>query len=252
MARNEIYDMLVFKVGGDEVSRDEFGEFYREVTKMPRFEFVGFNNPSDFVEQHLNRLERKIMEQEKDYSLLRPFNLEAAKRGDPICDMAGKTDWQFIHGLDRDGCMILMHIKNGHYITGTKHGEMRMAPLDWLEGKPVYVGDMLWNKPLKAFALILTADNWNHPEQWSWEKPAESAPTLRDISAGTLRDALNRVSHECGSEVTRRILQAFNHALIANITGVERGHMFDVCQIVLDAVAAREEGLKKLVNEVFE
>ena len=61
------------------------------------------------------------MEQTKDYSLLRPFDLEAAKRGEPILWIDHPIRW-----------------------VALSDKELRMAPLCWVEGRPVYKGDVLY------------------------------------------------------------------------------------------------------------
>ena len=79
---------------------------------------------------------------EKDYSLLRPFDLDAAKAGAPILAVKPMEERSFVIGLDSEGS----------YITATNQGvfkygkdvDYRMAPLCWVEGKPVYPGDVLW------------------------------------------------------------------------------------------------------------
>lgn len=86
--------------------------------------------------------------QDKDYSLLRPFDLEAAKRGEAIC----------YHG---DGEVLLdVTVTKAAGICGrweTTDKELywtakqleetfRLAPLCWVEGRPVYRGDVLYYK----------------------------------------------------------------------------------------------------------
>jgi len=84
------------------------------------------------------------MEHEKNYELLRPFDLEAAKAGEAIM---GKDDGEsrtFITGPDKHGYFVV-ESKEGWYRFG-KPEDYRMAPLAWVEGKPVYKGDVLyWN-----------------------------------------------------------------------------------------------------------
>ena len=83
-----------------------------------------------------------MMEYEKDYSLLRPFDLDAAKRGESICCATG-ADATYICGPNslnsivvqwHDDRFSVMHISN-----------IRMKPLFFVEGKPVYKGDVLFN-----------------------------------------------------------------------------------------------------------
>ena len=87
---------------------------------------------------------------EKDYSLLRPFDLEAAKAGADLCDREGCVIYDFLgvggnfYGSEAAG----VRIKSSPY-TDRPHvcfsplNALRLAPLCWVEGKPVYPGDML-------------------------------------------------------------------------------------------------------------
>lgn len=80
---------------------------------------------------------------EKDYRLLRPFDLEAAKRGDKICynDESGYVTT--LCGPDPKGN--IAYQSNGMvYVAHTN--SFKMAPLAWVEGKPVYKGDILYWK----------------------------------------------------------------------------------------------------------
>jgi len=80
--------------------------------------------------------------------LLRPFDLDAAKAGDLLTDSHGKCLWSYVAGPDIKGKYVLM------VETGAMKGEfayplytsdvLRMQPLCWCEGKPVYKGDHLW------------------------------------------------------------------------------------------------------------
>lgn len=77
---------------------------------------------------------------EKDYSLLRPFDLEAAKAGAEIVALVDSgTEMEsraFVTGPDRMGYYVVS-ADEGVYRLG-KAREYRMAPLCWVEGKPVY------------------------------------------------------------------------------------------------------------------
>ena len=87
------------------------------------------------------------MEQTKDYSLLRPFDLEAAKRGEPI--MGINLNWPIIFcGTTTNGQVIFVEYtdKSGG---DQEVDNIRMAPLAWVEGKPVYTGDVLYSSFFK-------------------------------------------------------------------------------------------------------
>ena len=84
---------------------------------------------------------------EKDYSLLRPFDLEAAKAGAKVCwheDGEVAVDVMFVRDrviplfetcFSEDQAAVFTHDDSRRYL--------RAAPLCWVEGKPVYPGDML-------------------------------------------------------------------------------------------------------------
>lgn len=81
---------------------------------------------------------------EKDYSLLRPFDLEAAKAGAEICygsngDCESVT---FLAEAGPDGDHAIRDHEGNCYVE-PDYG-LKMAPLCWVEGKPVYPGDVLW------------------------------------------------------------------------------------------------------------
>lgn len=81
---------------------------------------------------------------ERDYSLLRPFDLEAAKRGEQICFPSGAEITRFIDGPDSDGDFVFL-IPRGQF-SFAREKSLRMAPLCWVEGRPVYRGDVLYGK----------------------------------------------------------------------------------------------------------
>ena len=83
------------------------------------------------------------MEQTKDYSLLRPFDLETAKRGEPIMEI--DFSWPIIFcGTTTNGQVIFVEYsdKSGG---NQEVDDIRMAPLAWVEGEPVYKGDTLYS-----------------------------------------------------------------------------------------------------------
>ena len=103
-----------------------------------------------------------MTETKKDYSLLRPFDLEAAKSEYGIID----TDWDAVRyiGASSKFDEVCVEQTNGDLLIGVS-SDFRMAPLCWVEGKPVYKGDVLYGvgekKPLTA---ELDGLHWNHDE----------------------------------------------------------------------------------------
>lgn len=79
----------------------------------------------------------------RDYSMLRPFDLAAAKAGKQICYFDGELAKQVMINekeiaidFESEGiCLFCGELS-------TKN--LRMAPLFWLEDKPVYTGDVVY------------------------------------------------------------------------------------------------------------
>lgn len=123
------------------------------------------------------------MEHTKDYSLLRPFDLEAAKRGEAITDSCG-GNVVYIDGPDAGGNYAVRI--DGHFAVGSNE-RLRMAPLCWVEGRPVYKGDVLYmttgidaGKPFVPHqfnggrlisTLNDTAKHYYRPEYLTWIPP---------------------------------------------------------------------------------
>lgn len=80
---------------------------------------------------------------EKDYSLLRPFDLEAAKRGEKLLNGSGSGDERsYVDGPDYFEVVCVKGKEGGLYLNSIH--EMKMYPLAWVEGRPVYKGDVLY------------------------------------------------------------------------------------------------------------
>lgn len=79
---------------------------------------------------------------EKDYSLLMPFDLEAAKRGELVLftEEAARCD-VFVAGSP-SGTHCFSKPNGALYLANENN--VRMAPLAWVEGRPVYKGDVLF------------------------------------------------------------------------------------------------------------
>lgn len=81
--------------------------------------------------------------EEKDFSLLRPFDLEAAKVGGVLVDPKG-TACQYVAGPHPITKEIVVEFKGqAGFVLGVA-SDLRMAPLCWVEGRPVYKGDVLY------------------------------------------------------------------------------------------------------------
>lgn len=119
----------------------------------------------------------------KDYTLLRPFDLDKAKAGEAICYSYDATSREFIY--ERDGTIVI-HDSNGFQINSTPDVSYRMAPLAWIEGKPVYRGDVLYltgvagsGKPYvvdKEINGAIWSDNgtWTRESSLTWTPPKKT------------------------------------------------------------------------------
>ena len=95
---------------------------------------------------------------EKDYSLLRPVDKATLKPGDTVCYWGDGSLGEYLGpyiGSEEGSDVCLRLIEESHE-EGIRVGDCiinalkyyRQAPLCWLEGKPVYQGDVLYYKNL--------------------------------------------------------------------------------------------------------
>ena len=122
----------------------------------------------------------------KKFEELRPFDLEAAKAGAPICYMDGDipSSW-FIHD---DVLYVEWSNEPERFVqfkADTGLDRWCMAPLCWVEDRPVYKGDVLWNKLYPEYRYdvarfengriySLQNETYSHCEEiedLSWTKP---------------------------------------------------------------------------------
>lgn len=80
----------------------------------------------------------------KDYSLLRKFDLEAAKRGELMCNVQGEGKFKLKrYTMNANDVVVEVTLEDSRWC---EPRYLRMLPLCWIEGKPVYKGDVLWRK----------------------------------------------------------------------------------------------------------
>lgn len=103
---------------------------------------------------------------EKDFSKLRPFDLEAAKAGDAFgfLECGELKPREYIDGPDSTGAIIVKD-ERGNFQISDSH-PYNMAPLAWVEGKPVYKGDVLWHIPTGEKHY---ADRYDAEQDWLWQ-----------------------------------------------------------------------------------
>lgn len=89
---------------------------------------------------------------EKDFSKLRPFDLEAAKRGEALFASVSepKKVLKYVAGPDKCGAVVVCD-ENGYFCYRYRN-QLCMAPLAWVRASatdptlwPVYKGDVLWH-----------------------------------------------------------------------------------------------------------
>ena len=83
---------------------------------------------------------------EINYDLLRPFDLEASKPGAPAHLVGRNIPLTYVAGPDSAGKYIFT-VSDGRFARPESCDleRLRMAPLAWLEGRPVYKGDHLYS-----------------------------------------------------------------------------------------------------------
>lgn len=87
--------------------------------------------------------------EKKDFSLLRPFDEEAVKRGESICTCYGQ---KLSHQAGPDVMWMVTILTEHGCMTAYRTQDIRMAPLCWVRTsveddtlKPVYKGDVLYH-----------------------------------------------------------------------------------------------------------
>lgn len=89
-----------------------------------------------------------------DLSLLRPFDLEAAKAGAPII-WAPNTDCVFLgESINKPNLGTHYRIEHRGGLSYASACDLRMAPLCWVEGRPVYPGDRVWWKLYNEWVVV--------------------------------------------------------------------------------------------------
>ena len=79
----------------------------------------------------------------RDCSKLRPFDLEAARRGEPICTARGCAV-SFVSGPDSGGNICVVGTSGLYTLLPPQ--ALFMAPLAWhQDGTPIYAGDPIWS-----------------------------------------------------------------------------------------------------------
>ena len=92
---------------------------------------------------------------EKDYSLLRPFDMEEAKNGALIFEKGTEDEkGKFVVGPSTLGEYVFSFPATGYVVYKDLSKDLVMAPLVWVEGRPVYVGDILYINDIAKFDQV--------------------------------------------------------------------------------------------------
>lgn len=122
----------------------------------------------------------------KDYSKLRPFDLEAARdRGELLTSFndisQGNPVWRYTAGPDSEGKIIATVLDNGRFTYPSRTSAFRMVPLAWARKSadedvlwPVYKGDVLYSSFFKSTFEVTGVDG---DGQFKAEKYAHFATT---------------------------------------------------------------------------
>lgn len=135
-----------------------------------------------------------------NHELLRPFDIEAAKRGDPVKWFDQDVRWLglSVHQENRDFAQNIVEHPGG--LSYVRDEELRMAPLAWIEGRPVYKGDVLWHRVNEETVVVDEVDGkkvkkntgcWRDIEYLTWERPKVKREGWLNIYRG----------HETGGKV---------------------------------------------------
>jgi len=147
------------------------------------------------------------MEQPQNADSLRPFDLEAAKAGVPV-QLIGHTPIKmtYVAGPDSAGKYIFT-VPDGRFTRpeSCEVERLRMAPLAWLEGRPVYKGDRLYSSFFDELFIVggvtsSGSDYLTAPEisdqantdikRCTWEAPKPKTEKVRLLAYLTLTGAL--------------------------------------------------------------
>lgn len=110
--------------------------------------------------------------------LLRPFDLAQAEAGAAICCSHLEEPITFV-GRTVDGCVAVRRADGG--IVMPYKSSLRMKPLFWKEGKPVYVGDRLWHTISRRTLVVERLQEDAKAEKYGLFYDAQGARVCADL-----------------------------------------------------------------------
>ena len=96
------------------------------------------------------------MSENKDLTLLRPFNLEEAKQEKLLTDQHDSGAWEYVAGPDSAGNILVITISTDKFAWPTPPSVFKMKPLFWLKGRPVYWDSELYLEDGTRFIAALS------------------------------------------------------------------------------------------------
>ena len=118
----------------------------------------------------------------RNLELLRPFDLESAKAGTLLCSEAamlnGEPAWKYAAGPDASGRIVAVKISDGNFAAASRPEAFRMAPLCWVEGRPVYKGDVLFHLRRRVRVVANRMDN----DGFLCEEGCDSGDSLKNLT----------------------------------------------------------------------
>ena len=147
------------------------------------------------------------MDHPQNADLLRPFDLEAAKAGAPVQILGRAPKLTYVAGPDSIGRYIFT-VPGGRFTHPytCEVERLRMVPLFWVEGRPVYKGDQLWYEGTAPGKWVVadhpsdrlgwtTCDDGYHRaiEYMNWEEPKPKTEMVRMLGTITVDGFLRLV-----------------------------------------------------------
>lgn len=111
-------------------------------------------------------------------NLLRPFDLTQAEAGAAICWSYLEEPAAFV-GRTADGCIAIRRADG--VIETPGEFSLRMKPLFWKEGKPVYAGDRLWHSLYKRMLVVNRLQEHADAEKFGRFYDTQGFPVCADL-----------------------------------------------------------------------
>lgn len=159
------------------------------------------------------------MNDKKDYSMLRPFDLEAAKAGEPIIwgySTAAVFLGESINKRNVGGRGEQFRIEHVSGLSYAYADDLKMAPLAWVEERPVYKGDVLYSRDIAGNVEKHVIHSANGSSLWSdngkvpafgitWQKPKVKKSGWRIVDKDSLKFS-KEMAEEAAAEIANAVV----------------------------------------------